>query len=192
MSRKLSVAVVLGVAVVVGSVWATSGKIKLEPTLICPCLENADCRLDEFCLKPLGECDAAGECVARLPEIVQCLAVWDPVCGCDGVTYSTGCHAQKAGVSLAHDGACSATCLANADCPPEQFCGKAPGDCAGEGECVDRLDDLTQCFAVWDPVCGCDGNTYSNGCYAHKAAMTIDHFGECAADPPAASGSTGD
>ena len=38
---------------------------------------------------------------------VVCTTVYDPVCGVNGITYSNSCLAQKAGVGIAHTGACS-------------------------------------------------------------------------------------
>lgn len=35
------------------------------------------------------------------------------------------------------------------------------------------------CIALWDPVCGVDGKTYSNSCYADCVGVEIDHIGEC-------------
>jgi len=35
------------------------------------------------------------------------------------------------------------------------------------------------CITIWDPVCGKDGKTYSNACFAKLAGVGIDYKGEC-------------
>lgn len=78
-------------------------------------------------------------------------------CGCDGKTYVGGCAAFYAGI----------TSVAN-------------GACGGSTECIDpSIITGNPCFAVWEPVCGCDGNTYSNGCYATEAGVSSFTQGTC-------------
>ncbi len=38
------------------------------------------------------------------------------------------------------------------------------------------------CTEQWDPVCGEDGQTYSNECYADCENITVSYLGECCAD----------
>ena len=68
------------------------------------CIENGDCGSGEFCLRPPRRCGGRGECRPR-PEV--CTAQFDPVCGCNGETYSNACQAAAAGVSIARNGSCA-------------------------------------------------------------------------------------
>jgi hypothetical protein len=169
------------VCVVLTITWTSvvSGRDKPLPEPIDLCWDNYDCPLDQYCSTPLGQCEGPGECVDRLGDLIQCFDVWIPVCGCDGQTYSNGCYAAKAAVSIDYEGECVQECFDNGDCPADQYCSTPLGQCEGPGECIDRLSDLIQCLDIWLPVCGCDGQTYSNGCYAAKAAVSIDYEGEC-------------
>jgi len=68
-------------------------------------------------------------------------------------------------------------CQSNFDCNWwSEFCLKDQGDCDGEGQCATRP---MFCLDVWIPVCGCDGQTYSNSCYAHRSGVNVAHEGGC-------------
>jgi hypothetical protein len=58
------------------------------------------------CFYAIGSCgrgEQSGTCASR-PEV--CTFIYKPVCGCDGRTYPNRCEATRAGVSIAHHGAC--------------------------------------------------------------------------------------
>lgn len=50
-----------------------------------------------------GMADAPGKCAAKTE---MCSMIYQPVCGCDGKTYSSACVAASRGISVASKGAC--------------------------------------------------------------------------------------
>ena len=141
------------------------------------CTNNDACAAGEYCRTRKGVCDTQpGICAVR-PE--ACTQQYDPICGCDGETYSNECVAASAGVSVAYRGECKPSpeaCHDNRDCHYDEFCQKRLGECDSRGSCAPRPE---VCPHIYAPVCGCDGETYSNECVAASAGVTLADTAAC-------------
>lgn len=73
----------------------------------CGGLAGLRCAAGSYCeftaTQRCGMADQMGTCEVQ-PQM--CTAQYDPVCGCNGKTYSNGCAANAAGTSVASKGAC--------------------------------------------------------------------------------------
>ena len=146
----------------------------------CDPNDPTTCGDEQMCDPKPGQCDAAevGRC-RDLP--LHCPLVRKPVCGCDGKTYPNDCFRLQAGAGKAHDGRCEIVCdgIIGAPCPDGMFCLHEEGTCQiadGQGVCHVQPEF---CTLQYDPVCGCDGQTYGNACMMWVAGVSMDHPGSC-------------
>jgi hypothetical protein len=138
------------------------------------CTGNSDCDLSSFCSKPAGGCNSTGTCTPR-PEV--CITLYDPVCGCDGITYSNDCVAAISGVSVAHSGSCG-VCTPGAT----QVCDTGlSGVCAAGTETCDITGSWGGC--VQDTQAGaevCD-DSLDNDCDGDVDGADTDCAAPCTA-----------
>lgn len=142
------------------------------------CASNADCASNQFCDAP--SCGGTGTCANKPGIGVFCRLDANPSCGCDGTEYTSACAAHKAGVRVAHYGACSAApCNATSDCASlgsGYVCSFGEGNCTAPGFCKTS----TLCPGFLTAYCSCAGTDVStNTCLADRGGERLAHSGAC-------------
>lgn len=153
----------------------------------CGGLLGVPCSAGNYCNYPGGTCGAGDETGSCEPIPMACDLNFDPVCGCDDITYGNACAAALAGVSVVHAGACDAqSCggLGGEPCDGGEYCRNPDGTC-GVADQGGTCEPIPQgCPDNVDPVCGCDGVTYFNACEAAAVGVSLDHLGACGGPNP--------
>jgi hypothetical protein len=167
---------------------AHTGPCQPAPGDTCGGLTGAACPAGSYCNYPpsaqCGAADQTGTC-APIPEV--CTQEIAPVCGCDGNTYDNACRAALAGVSVVHAGECATTNPSGAcgsrglaPCPAGNYCDFPPDADCGNADRPGTCTAIPQaCTFIYAPVCGCDGQTYSNACVAAAAGVSVARNNPC-------------
>jgi hypothetical protein len=71
--------------------------------------------------------------------------------------------------------------IAGIECPSGQFCDLPACGIADQLGVCKAVPEA--CPEIYSPVCGCDGQTYANECFAHGAGVSVQHLGECGSPP---------
>ncbi|HHH27164.1 MAG TPA: protease inhibitor [Polyangiaceae bacterium] len=150
----------------------------------CGGIAGIQCDPGEFCDYPDMSCGIADELGVCTPLPQACNEIYDPVCGCDGETYGNACAANLAGVSVGSSGECPSSgdpCggIAGLECGADEFCDYPDMSCGIADELGVCTTKPQACNEIYQPVCGCDGQTYGNACAANLAGVSVGSSGPC-------------
>jgi agrin len=137
------------------------------------CPNGTECAIDEL-KRPVCVC------------IDSCPYTTDLVCGTDGRTYGSECELYReactsaTSIRIAYKGFCveGTVCSGYRQCPKNRQCNVNQNN---QPVCVCSQS----CPSEYDPVCGSDGNTYSNLCFLERQAcvsrtnLTVERKGQC-------------
>lgn len=139
---------------------------------------SGECRVE---CAPNGECPVGSQCAwvqcIRAPCPSFCQAQAEPLDVPDAAPGTAGALCGSRGIPGCNEGL---ACIR----PESALCGEA--DAPGRCQVPPQV-----CTREYNPVCGCDGQTYGTECMAHAAGVSVRRRGECDAAPAPAGGGVG-
>lgn len=152
----------------------------------CGGLAGLACGQGEYCqYDATAVCGAADQLGVCQPTPQACTFEFAEVCGCNDQTYSNSCFAAMAGTSVAYDGPCQTAAqncggFAGLQCDAGEYCKWEPSQTCGAADHLGTCEPMPEvCIQLFDPVCGCNGQTYSNACFAAAAGQSVASQGAC-------------
>jgi len=106
---------------------------------------------------------------------------------CVMLAGAVGCGGGADEEDAVGDATAPALCASTESCAAGEYCSFPDGSCGNNEEPGHCLEKPAPCRDQALPVCGCDGLTYGNACFAGNDGINVLHDGECSDDGAAAS-----
>jgi formylglycine-generating enzyme required for sulfatase activity len=140
------------------------------------------------CVNQYRDCDDGDACTNDWCDEYDLACEHYPVNCDDGDPCTDDSCDSETGCVHGHVDGCTACTAGGGECSDWGYC-LFDEACGGTGACMTRP---VLCATSWEPVCGCDGQTYENECFAQQAGAAVERTGACACVDPAVDCDDGD